>query len=416
MSFLYSSADMAYGVVSISKLEKAGTEKKRYWRALRLAKNYDRTIATILFVNDIVNAGIDSISTLLGVNLCFLILGEADAVQVSENWGLIASMIVLVLKIIFGEIIAKSVAKMKSYNFAVLYSGWIQATVYLFLPIVYPIGFLGEKLGKLFKKNIPEVEVGEDDLHEMVNDIQEQGVVDSDKADMLHDTIRYTHTEAEEIMTPRVDVFAIDIADPIEEVLQQEEIYKYSRIPVYEDTIDNIIGFIRTKELLFKKINEEEIDLRSMLYEPFRFPQSAEINDILREFKKSKSHFALVIDEYGGLDGIVTMEDVLEDIVGEIWDEKDKVVNPIVDRHDGSFIIDGTVTLEDFCDLFEIDFDKIDTEYVTVAGFMIELLNDRFAKVGDEMDFEGVHIKVLAVDENDTVTRIIAEKRQDKDE
>lgn len=122
------------------------------------------------------------------------------------------------------------------------------------------------------------------------------------------------------------------------------------------------------------------------------------------------------MDEYGGVDGVITMEDVLEDIVGEIWDEKDRPLDPIVERKDGSYIIDGNVTLEDFCDLFGIDFQKIDTEYLTIGGFVIELLDDRFAKVGDQMDFEGVHIEIIAVDDTGTVDRLIAKKNEDEEE
>lgn len=421
LSFLFSSADMAYGSVDVTRLDKAIADHPKQTKfvfARKLSLQYDKTISTILFLNDTVNAGLDSISTLLGVNLCYLVLtdGAENVAAQAQTWGLIASMIVLLLKITFGEIVPKSVSKIKNFSLSVAYAKMMRILIFAFTPIIYPVSKLGSAFGSLFKKSVPLVEVGEDDLHEMIDDIEENGQVDEEKADMLHDTIKYTHTEAAEIMTPRVDVYAIDIDDPIEEVLADPKLFKHSRVPVYQGTIDNVIGFVRTKDLMLQILKEEPFQLQSLLREPLRFPKSAEINDILRAFKKTKKHFALVMDEYGGVDGVITMEDVLEDIVGEIWDEKDRPLDPIVERKDGSYIIDGNVTLEDFCDLFGIDFQKIDTEYLTIGGFVIELLDDRFAKVGDQMDFEGVHIEIIAVDDTGTVDRLIARKNEDEEE
>ncbi len=421
LSFLFSSADMAYGSVDVTRLDKAIADhpkQTKFTIARKLSLQYDKTISTILFLNDTVNAGLDSISTLLGVNLCYLVLTESaeNVAAQAQTWGLIASMIVLLLKITFGEIVPKSVSKIKNFSLSVAYAKMMRILIYAFTPITYPVSKLGSAFGSLFKKSVPLVEVGEDDLHEMIDDIEENGQVDEEKADMLHDTIKYTHTEAAEIMTPRVDVYAIDIDDPIEEVLADSKLFKHSRVPVYQGTIDNVIGFVRAKDLMLQILKEEPVQLQNLLREPLRFPKSAEINDILRAFKKTKKHFALVMDEYGGVDGVITMEDVLEDIVGEIWDEKDRPLDPIVERKDGSYIIDGNVTLEDFCDLFGIDFQKIDTEYLTIGGFVIELLDDRFAKVGDQMDFEGVHIEIIAVDDTGTVDRLIAKKNEDEEE
>ena len=416
LSFFFSSADMAYGSVDILRfdVEAKNSQKKGILRAKRLASNYDKTIATILFGNDVVNAGLDSVATLFGVNLCYLVLtGNENVSAVSETWGLIASLIVLALKITFGEIVPKSVSKINNFKMSVAYSGIINTLRYAFMPITYPVAFVGAHIAKLFKNSVEEVQIAEDDLHEMVDDIEEQGTVDEDKADMLHDTIKYTHTIAKEIMTPRVDVEAIDINDNIEEIVKEGKVLRHSRIPVYEDTVDNIVGFFRSKTFMTKYLAKEEFGLKDILLTPLRFPQSIEINDILRQFKKTKVHFAVIMDEYGGVDGILTMEDILEEVVGEIWDEKDDPNNPIVERKDGSFIIDGSVTLEDFCDLFAIPFENINTDYLTIGGFVVELLDDNFAKVGDEVDFEGVHIKVIAIDDNGSVFKIIASKIND---
>lgn len=417
-SFFFSSADMAYGIVPLSRFDneiaKHPKKEKKILKAKKLASDYDKAISTILFGNDVVNACLDSVATLFGINLCFLIMGENSTI--SETWGLVTSMVVLLLKITAGEIIPKSVAKVKNYSMALNYSTILTPLQYLFYPFTLPVSYLGKGISKLFKKNVKDIEVVEDDLHEMIDEIQSSGNVDREKASMLHDTINYTHKCANEIMTPRVDLIAIDIQDNIDELIEKGEILKHSRIPVYENTIDNIIGFIQVKTLMVKYLTGQKHDLRDILLEPLRFPQSAEINDILREFKKTKKHFAIVMDEYGGVDGVITMEDILEEIVGEIWDENDVKVNPVVERKDGSYILDGSLTLEEFCDLFDIDYESINTDYLTIGGFIIELLDDKFAKINDEVDFENVHIKVIAVDENDSVERIIAYKEKKEDE
>ncbi|HBB05136.1 MAG TPA: hypothetical protein DCZ41_00850 [Firmicutes bacterium] len=166
------------------------------------------------------------------------------------------------------------------------------------------------------------------------------------------------------------------------------------------------------------KMSGETPKLSDLLEEPLRFPRSAEINDILKIFKKKKRHFAIVMDEYGGVEGVITMEDILEEIVGEIWDEKDDPEIPYLKRKDGSYIVDGSLTLEDFCDLLGLDFDKTDTEYVTIGGFIVELLDDKFAKVGDIVSYKNYLLKVLAVDKNGAAKKILVtpEKKEEEEE
>lgn len=417
LSFVFSSADMTYGSVSVHKLDEQislNPGKKSLVRAKKLTMDYDRSIATILFGNDIVNAGLDSFATLLGVNLCFLILGSDSAL--SETWGLVASLVVLVFKICFGEIVPKSISKINNLKLARVYANFITSLTYIFFVITYPVSLLGKGVSKVFSHSPAEEPIAQEELHEMIDDIEEHGQVDEEKADMLHDTIKYTQTQANEIMTPRVNLYAIDIDDPLEEIIKEPELYQHGRVPVYQDTIDNIIGYIQTKTLMKEYLANPEFSIRDILLEPMRFPDTAEINDILREFKKTKKQFALVMDEYGGLDGVITMEDILEEIVGEIWDENDRTQEPIVNCKDGSYIIDGNVTLEDYCDLFDIDFSSINTDYLTIGGFIIELLDDHFANVGDEVDFENTHIKVIAVDENDAINRVQVRRLEETEE
>jgi len=416
LSFLFSSSDMAYGSLSAVRLEEAVNQKpksKELRTAKALSDNYPRTISTILLLNDTVNAGLDSVSTLLGVAICVAVLGEEAGAQYAETWGLVASLICLFIKIAFGEILAKSFGKIRNLRLASLYALPLRAAYYVTIPVTFLVSGFGNILAKPIVSNVEDLSISEDDLHEMVDGIEELGVVDEGKATLLHETIRYTHTEAYEVMTPRVDIYAIDAEDDLSVLMDDPEIYRYSRVPVYRDTIDNIIGFIKTKSLMLIKMAGGKPDLEELLEEPLRFPRSTEVNDILKRFKKEKRHFAIVMDEYGGVEGLITMEDILEEIVGEIWDEMDDPETPYFKRRDGAYIMSGSLTLEDFCAVLDVDFEKIDTEYVTIGGYIVELLDDSFAKVGDEVEFAGYVIKVLAVNkQNQTVERIFVKKKE----
>lgn len=413
LSFIFSSSDMAYGSVDILRFDNAlkNNPKKSVKRAYQLAKDYDSTISTILLLNDTVNAGIDTLATLLGVNLCLIAYKNSSLTpeainSISENWGLIFSMAVLVFKIMFGEIVAKSLGKIYNFKLSIAYANMLKFFSYLLLPITFIVSNFGKGVTYPITCNIKDIEINDDDLHEMVDDIEASGQVDENQADLLHDTITYTTTKAYEIMTPRVDMYAIDIDDDIQEIIDDPNLYHYSRVPVYQNTIDNIIGYVKTKTLMLSKMTNTPIDLKQLLVQPLRFPRSSEINDILKVFKTKKEHFGLIMDEYGGVEGIITMEDILEEIVGDIWDEKDDPNALYVQISEDKYIVDGMLNLQDFCSLFNLDYDELDTEYVTIGGFYIELLDDKFAKVNDLISYKNLDLKVLSLDKNGSIKKI----------
>ncbi|HBF68029.1 MAG TPA: hypothetical protein DDW20_01750 [Firmicutes bacterium] len=410
LSMFFSSSDMAYGSASLNRLEKKVEEdpkSKTKKRALKLAKNYDKTISTILLFNDTVNAALDSVSTLLGITFATTILGMAGNDPMIETVGFIFSMVILVIKIIFGEIIAKSVGKIKNYTFVNLYSLIIQICYYTTLPITFLVGGFGQIITWPIRKGIKDIEVKDDELHEMIDEAEEEGIVDEEKADLIRGTIDYASTEAYEIMTPRAKIFAVEKTDKLDDILKNPKTFTFSRIIVFDDSIDNIIGFVRSKNLIKMKLEDKSQDISSIIEQISFFPRTTEINDILKYFRNNKTHMSVILDEYGGTEGIITREDILEEIVGEIWDETDDPNEPVVERDDGSYIIDGGMNLEDFCDLFNIDFDEIETEYVTIGGFIIELLDDRFANVGEEVEYKNLLIKVIAVGKHHTVKKLL---------
>ena len=411
LSFIFSSADMSYGSTNLNKLEaiyRKDESKKSNKYAYKLSKNYDKTISTILLLNDTVNAGLDSVSTLVGVNICFLVLGETEVASLnSETWGFIASLICLVIKITFGEIIAKSIGKIYNYKLSSLYSRFLNVLQYIFYPITFFVSGFGALVSYPIRKNVEDIKISDDELHEMVDEIEDNGLVNEEKADILHGAIDYAETEAYEIMTPRVNVYAVEVNEDIDDILKNEETYIYSRIPVYEESIDNILGYVLTKSLVRAKLENNNATLKDLLIKALTFPRSTEINDILIEFKKTHQHFAVILDEYGGVEGVLTMEDILEEIVGEIWDESDDISSPYSKKNDGTYIVDGKMNLEDFCELFDLNYDEIETDYVTIGGFCVELLGDKFASINTVINYKNLTMKVIALDEKHTIEKLL---------
>ena len=389
-SMFFSAADMVYGMVDKERLiREKGKKEKRAKLAIKIADDYELSISAILLGNNIVNIFASSIVTLIGLSLS----------SNPEIGTVITTIIFTTFIIIFCEFIPKAFAKRFNYSLAILFAYPVTFFKYLFFVIVWPIAKLFKLFGKLFaKKSKEEDKIDEDVLTEMVDTIEEEGILEENEAELLRSAIDLNDIEAYEIMTPRVDVFAIDIEDDIDELIKDKEIFKHSRIPVYEETIDNIVGILPIKVLAKKLLAGEKVsDILSMCYKPLVVPRNHQILDLLKEFKDSKVHIAVVIDEYGGTDGIVTMEDILEEIVGEIFDEDDEIEEEYIEKGHGVYIVDGNMNIDDFFELIEYD-EEVETSYTTVGGFCQDIL-DRFAKKGDEFDFAHYHFKVLEADE-----------------
>ena len=390
-SAFFSACDMFYAMVDQARLENA-IEKgdKRAKIALGIAKDYEFTISSILFSNTLVNIAASSIVTIFGLTF-------------SSNTTLATTIITIVftiILIIFAEFLPKAFAKRFNYSLSLAFAYPVLVVKYITAPVVWPISKFFSLFVRLFRKQSKKEDViTEDILDEMVDSIEEQGIVNEDEAEMLRGAIDLSDIQAFEIMTPRVDVFAIDVNEDINDLLKNEdEISVYSRIPVYEDTIDNIIGILPLKSLAREYLKgKKDIDIRSLCYKPLVVPRNHQVLDLLNEFKRSKIHIAVVIDEYGGTDGIVTLEDILEEVVGEIFDEQDEIEEVYIEKGEGNFIVSGSMNLDDFFELIEYD-GEFETDYSTVSGFCLEIL-DKFAVVGDEFDFENYHFEVLEADE-----------------
>jgi len=407
-SGFFSAADLVYSIVDREKLKRDVAKGNKSAKvALYLAEKYEFSIATILFSNNVVN--------ILASSLVAAIAVYIDNKNGTNYATTIATIIMTVVIIIFCEFLPKAFAKRFNYIFALKFAYIVRFFEYLFIIFVWPISKFFELFGLLFrKKSKEEDKIDEDVLNEMVDEIEESGEIEEENAEIVRNAIDINDIQAFEIMTPRVDVFALDIEDDMDEIIKEGEIFKHSRIPVYEDTIDNIIGIVPIKAIAKAIFKKEKIDLHTLMYKPLIIPRNHQLLDLLKEFKESKIHIAVVIDEYGGTEGIITMEDVLEEIVGDIFDETDEVEIEYVVNKDGSYVVNGSMNIDDFFELIGLDMDEYETDYTTVGGFCQDIL-DRFAKVDDEFDFSHYHFRVLEADQY-TVEKLLVIDTEPKEE
>ena len=353
--------------------------------ALKLVDKYELSISSILFGNNLVNILASSIVTIVGTS----INGDLGAS--------IGAMIFTVVLIIFSEFLPKAIAKRFNYTLSLVFAYPVYFFVILFFVFLWPISKMFQLIGKLFtKKAQEEEEIGEEELDEMIDEIEESGELEKDEAELVRGAVDLIDIEAYEIMTPRVDVFAVDVDDNLKEKYEISELLKHSRIPVYEETIDNIIGIIPVKTLARLLLSGGDIDVRSLLYRPLYIPRNYQIVKLLDDFREERVHIAIVKDEYGGTDGIITMEDIIEEVVGDIFDETDEVVEEVKKIRKGIYLIDGMMNIDDFFELIDYH-EEFDTNYSTVGGLCQEFFED-FPNVGDSFHIGDYKITITKAD------------------
>lgn len=408
LSAFFAMCDMAFSSVNVLRLKKRAEEgHKTAQLAYKLATKYDHTISTILFCNNITNIGISS-----------LMVSVTEHIPVEQPWEEVISILISIfILLLFGEIIPKHIAKAYNYRLSLVFA----RILYGFHLICFPFTFVFTKfanlLSKIFIRKKKDEEEDEDqtddELTEMVDKIEEEGIIDEKKADLVRSAIEFSNTEAYEIMTPRVDLMMFNIEDDIEELINDKEFFIYSRIPVYEGDKDNVIGILPIKLLQRKILAEQEINIRELLYKPLFVPRSNNIRDILEQFREEKHHVAIVLDEYGGVEGLLTVEDIVEELVGPIFDETDIVEKDYSETKEG-YIVDGSMNIDDFFELVDIEPEFDDPSYNTVSGWVIDNL-ERFAKKGDQFTFENLDVEVILTDTY-TVEKIKVKVNEKEDE
>ncbi len=370
LSGFFSGSEMAYSACNRMRLEnekEAGS--RRAGLALFIAEHFDDALSTILIGNNLVNIACSS----LGSVAVILIAGN-------DHYAWAATLIITIAVIIFGETIPKITAK----------KGLVLIVVGLVRLITLPLK--GETGSGDAEEKVEE-------LQSIIETAEDEDVLDEEQSELVQAAIDFSDVSASEAMTARVDVTAIDIDDPWEDIIAVLEEAPYSRLPVYEDSIDHVIGILHMNHFLKALTEDDHVDIRSLLMEPLYIYKTIKLPEVLEEFRKARQHLAIVVDEYGGTLGIITMEDVLEQVVGEIWDETDTVENDVILRDENVYEIDGDMPIDDFLELMGVREDDFEGESETVGGWTIESFGG-FPKAGDSFRYENFTVTVLAMDDH----------------
>lgn len=381
LSAFFSGTEMAFSTASKPRLKSLSQDGNRRAKlALKLADNYDELLSTILIGNNIVNIASSSIATLLFVK------------YFADKGATLSTVVMTVVILIFGEISPKSIAKEVAEPFAMAVAPVMNLLNKIFKPLNFILVKFKDLLKKMFKlKNSSAIT--ESELLNIVEDAAQDGGIGSGESELIINAIEFNETEAIDIMTPRVDLTAVENTATNDEIAKIFKESGYSRLPVYEDTVDSIIGVINEKDF-HNYVYGTDNSIQFILTPAEFIPPSMKIPQLLKLLQKNKLHIAVIVDEFGGTEGIVTLEDILEELVGEIWDEHDEIEDGIKALSENGYIVPTSMELDDFFEKFDID---EETEVSTINGWVIEK-TDKIPQTGDEFTYENLSVKVIRVD------------------
>ena len=409
MSAYFSATETAFSTLSKTKL-KTLVEKgnKRASLALKLSENYDRLISTILIGNNIVNILLSSIATVFVISLCL----NAKDQSFADTYGtLISTAATTVIVLMFGEITPKSIAKNRPEGFAMFAAPLMQFFIWILIPVSFIFSLWTKLVAKIFRVKADN-KMSQEELLMLVEEVQEEGSIDTEEGDLLRNAINFTELKAEDILTHRVDLEGFDIGTPMEEIGKHFEESRFSRLLVYEDNIDKIVGVLNQKDV-FTAQGLTQKPLEQIMTPPIYIHKGERIDDLLRDLQTNKCHMAVVLDEYGGTLGIVTMEDILEELVGDIWDEHDEVVEDYKEISENTFRIDCGGSLSGFIEFFDLE---IQSDAITINGWIMEVL-DKIPACGDRFSFENLDITVTETDfHRVSIIQVVRHEIEDEDD
>ena len=358
LSALFSSCETAFSSVNKIRLKNyAAKGDKRAEKALKIANKFEDALTAILIGNNIVNILSTAISTVLFTQ----ILGPGGVGA--------ATVVMTVLVLVFGEITPKSFAKNHAEQCALMFAEPLSA----FMIVLKPVVMVFKVIQKLFKPKTEQPSVTEDELKYIIDEIEEQGVLEEQESDLVRSALEFDEITVDEILIPRVNVIAIEKNTPFNEIKEKFLTDMYSRLPVYEKNIDNIIGVITNKSF-FRLMNENKENISDIIQEIIHISDLKLISEALKEMQKSKMHMAVVMDQYGGTKGIITLEDIIEELVGEIYDENDEIIAHFVKTGDNEYEVSGELSISDMLENLDMPEDKIECSGNSVGGWIMELL------------------------------------------
>ena len=396
LSGYFSATEMAFSASSRIKLktmEGDPKNKDRVQLTLKLLEKYDSLLTSVLVGNNVVNIVGTAIATILFTRL----------LQSENNGATAASVSMTVLILFLGEVGPKTLAKQQPERFAIWASPVIQTLMKLLTPIDWLFSLWRKLLSRIVKADPEETQI-EEELMTMLDEAQTEGDIEEEEGELIRSAIEFNDQHAEDIMTPRVDVTAVADTATVEEVAEIFRSTFFSRVPVYHEDLDHVVGILHEKDF-YKMTHDGVTEITQIMKEPVFAPGTLPISSLLQQFRASKTHQIILLDEFGGTDGIVTLEDVLEELVGEIYDEHDEVNEEVIPNEDGSFLMDGGMQLQDLMDRLEME-KSYDAD--TVGGWVGEML-EKVPEVGDTFTAGEYRFQVMEMD-GFRVTRVRMEK------
>ncbi|MDO5438790.1 MAG: hemolysin family protein [Erysipelotrichaceae bacterium] len=387
-SAFFSASEMSFSSANKLRLENSADEgdegaKKAFW----ITEHFDDALSTILVGNNLVNIAASSIGSIV----ILLTLGEQYA------W--VSTLVITIVVIIFGETIPKITAKRNATNMAIAFAPFTRFLMFILRPVTLLVVTLVNLITHFLKGEAEDDDAKVDELHSIIDTAEDENVLDEDESELINAAIDFADISVSEVMTARVDLVAIDIDDEREEILKTIQNSSFSRIPVYEDSIDNVIGVLSVNHFLKASIDDPNVDIRTLMMKPIFIYKTIKLPDALSSFRSKQQHLAIVTDEYGGTMGVVSLEDIMEEIVGDIWDETDVIEEEIVARNEDEFEIDGDMSLEEFWETLSLDRNEYEEyESETVGGWCIEMM-DRFPDIGQSFNYEDYMIIIQDADD-----------------
>ena len=401
LSALFSAMETAFSFANKIRIQQSADEgNKRALKAQYIIEHFDNALTAILICNNVVNLGCSSIATVL----CLSLFGDIGSA--------IATGATTLLVLTFGEVIPKCLAKEHCDSFSLSTAGFLKGLTIVLTPLVFVFIKLKALALKIAGGENDTPSVTENELKYIVESIEEEGVLEESESEMVRSALDFDETTAEEIITPRVDVVFINIEDSPEKIKECIIENRYSRIPVYENTTDNIIGILHTRDYLESLADGNVPDLRSLLQKPYFVFKTRQLSKILSHFKRTKVHMAIVTDEYGGTLGIVTMEDLLEEIVGEIWDEDEEIERTHYKIGNNEYLVNGDFELDEMLELYDLDEDALESDAVTVGGFILEHAGN-IPQKRESIEAGGFRFTVMEV-ENQRIMRVVVKKIEEE--
>lgn len=404
-SAFFSSTEIAFASVNKTRLKRSAEEgdKRAKW-AMEISDHYDKALCTILIGNNLVNIASSSVATVIAMAL----VGDAGVA--------IATGVMTVLLLIFGEILPKQLAKQFCDSYAPSTAPLLRALMIVTAPLVYIFMKMIAVLSRLWGGGQQDDGITIEDIASIIETVEEEGVIDEDCSELLQSAIEFDETEAREIITHRMDMLALDINDDPDEIIAAALESRYSRIPIYDGRIDNIIGILQVNHLLRELMDGNKPHIGDLITDVEFVPQSKKLPAVLEQLRQHKNHMAVVTDEYGGTFGIITMEDILEELVGDIWDETDEIDPDITDETENGFTMDGSMMLSDFLEHIEVEDEDLEDHITTVGGWATEVMGD-YPDEGQSFRYRDYVITVEEIDEfRVTKLRVLHDPQEETEE